>query len=108
MSPSFHVTARRAAPSDSIRSQLEWWPSAFSTFTRRIGSRARFTFGSARKRSPPASTTPLQQDDLGPLDVLVRRIAIAYERLEAAAIGRFEDDGYSGALAPRSHAITPS
>ena len=33
MLPSFHVTARRAAPSDFIQSQPERWPSAFSTFT---------------------------------------------------------------------------
>ena len=55
------------------------------------------------------STVPtpsaLEQNDLGPPDVLLGGVAVADERLQAAAIGGRDVDGDSGAHAPDSHAI---
>ena len=49
-----------------------------------------------------------QQDDLGPPDMLVRRVAIPHERGQTAAISGLESDGNSGSHAPDSHVSSPS
>ena len=45
-----------------------------------------------------------KQHDLGPPGMLLRGVAVAEDRLQAAAIGGGEVDGYPGAHAPDSHA----
>jgi len=46
-----------------------------------------------------------QQDDLGPPDLFLRRVAIPYERLQPEAIGSCNSDGNTSAHAQDSHAI---
>ena len=47
-----------------------------------------------------------QQHDLGPPDMLLGRVAVADQRLEAAAVGGRNVDGDAGAHAPDSHAAS--
>ena len=49
-----------------------------------------------------------QQHDLGPPDVLMRRITIPRERGQAAAISGLESDGNSGSHAPDLHVSSPA
>ena len=51
-----------------------------------------------------AGTGGTQQHDLGPPNMLLRRVAIPHERLQAAAVNRLERDGNSGSHAPDLHA----
>ena len=54
-----------------------------------------------------ADSIRAQQDDLGPPDMLVWRIAIPREHLQTAAISKLESDGNSGTHASDSHAASP-
>jgi hypothetical protein len=49
-----------------------------------------------------------EQDDLGPPSVLLRGVAVTNDRLQPAAVLRFERDRYPGAHAPDSHALDPA
>ena len=53
-----------------------------------------------------ADTVCAQQDDLGPPDMLMRCVAIPYDRAQTAAIGRLEKNGNSGSHAPDLHATS--
>ena len=55
-----------------------------------------------------ADAVRAQQDDLGPPDMLVRRVAIPRERGQTAAVPGLESDGNSGSHAPDSHVSSPS
>ena len=51
-----------------------------------------------------AEAVGAEQHDLGPPDVLLGRVAVADQRLQAAAVGGRDVEGDSGAHAPDSHA----
>src|SRR3979490_2085154 len=53
-----------------------------------------------------ADTVCAQQDDLGPPDMLMRRVAIPRDRGQTAAINRLESNGNSGSHAPDLHATS--
>jgi hypothetical protein len=53
-----------------------------------------------------ADTVCAQQDDRGPPDVLMRCVAIPYDRAQTAAINRLEKNGNSGSHAPELHATS--
>ena len=53
-----------------------------------------------------ADTVCAQQDDLGPPDMLMRCVAIPYDRAQTAAINRLESNGNSGSHAPDLHATS--
>src|SRR5436190_4261 len=53
-----------------------------------------------------ADTVCAQQDDLGPPDMLMRCVAIPYDRAQTAAINRLEKNGNSGSHAPDLHATS--
>ena len=55
-----------------------------------------------------ADTVCAQQDDLGPPDMLMRCVAIPYDRAQTAAINRLESNGNSGSHAPDLHATSPT
>ena len=55
-----------------------------------------------------ADTVCAQQNDLGPPDMLMRRVAIPRERGQTAAISGLESDGNSGSHAPDLHATSPT
>ena len=55
-----------------------------------------------------ADAVRAQQDDLGPPDMLMRRVAIPRERCQTAAVTGLESDGNSGSHAPDSHATSPA
>jgi hypothetical protein len=54
-----------------------------------------------------ADAVRAQQDDLGPPDMLVRRVAIPRQRRQTAAISGLESDGNSGSHGPDSHVSSP-
>src|SRR5204862_6925297 len=60
-------------------------------------------------RRPPTSTPfpTRRSSDLGPPDMLVRRIAIPRQRCQTAAICGLESDGNSASHTPDSHASSP-
>ena len=53
-----------------------------------------------------ADTVCAQQDDLGPPDMLMRCVAIPYDRAQTAAINRLEKNRNSGSHAPDLHATS--
>jgi len=55
-----------------------------------------------------ADTVCAQQNDLGPPDMLMRRVAIPRDRGQTAAINRLESNGNSGSHAPDLHATSPT